>query len=131
MTVVRIHPLVLVIALLALLAGCVREDPTVVESPTGSPSSTAAPARVGAFVPDLSEGNTAILDSCLAGENAACDRAQEPERLNDGHFSRINAACTEGNQDACLLRDRLVQAELRMHCAEGDESACVTTPTPS
>lgn len=130
MSVARLHPLMLVVLLLVLMAGCEREDPTVIESPTGSPSSTAAPAKVAAFIPGLSEGNATILDSCLAGQNSACDRAQEPERLNDGHFSRINAACTEGNQDACLLKDRLVEAELRLHCAEGDESACIS-PTPS
>lgn len=51
--------------------------------------------------------------SCHGGDDAACDKAQEPGRLEDGHFSKMNAACDQGNQDACKLRDRLVEAELR------------------
>ncbi|CAN5849834.1 hypothetical protein BH23ACT12_BH23ACT12_23430 [soil metagenome] len=128
---VRISTLVASLLLLTLMAACRTDDPTVVESPAVTPtaSSTAAAAKA-AFIPGLSEANAAILDSCLAGQNSACDRAQEPERLNDGNFSRMNAACAEGNQDACLLMDRLVEAELRMHCAEGDELKCVS-PSPS
>lgn len=42
------------------------------------------------------------------------------------------AACDQGNQDACKLKERLVEAELRVHCADGDASACVTpAPKPS
>lgn len=122
----RICTLVITILVLALAAACSAEDPSVAESPSAGAPSTAAPPKVADFIPGLSAGNAAILDSCLAGENAACDRAQEPERLTDGHFSQINAACAEANQDACLLRDRLVEAELRMHCAEGDVSACTS-----
>lgn len=32
----------------------------------------------------------------------------------------MNAACSQGNQDACKLKGRLVEAKLRMDCADGD-----------
>lgn len=139
----KIRLFALAVMMFALLGACGSDDPVIEGSPTGaatpsaspSPGATAAsptgaaPAKTAAFIPGLSAENASILDSCLAGADAACDRAQEPERLNDGHFSRINAACTSGNSDACTLKDRLVEAELRMHCADGDVSACVT-PSP-
>jgi hypothetical protein len=80
--------------------------------------------KVAAFIPGLSNETVSILDSCLAGDDGACDRAQEPGRLTDHDFSQLNAACTAGTKDACSLKDRLVAAELRMHCAEGDQAAC-------
>ena len=140
MVVAKIRLLVPAVLVFALLGACDGGDPAIEGSPiAGTPTpasptpaaspSAAAPAKVAAFVPGLSAENVSILDSCLAGDDAACDRAQEPERLNDGNFSRMNAACESGNSDACKLRDRLVEAELRMHCADGDVSACVT-PTP-
>ena len=142
MTIAKIRLLAAAVLIMTLLAACgdganpsVAESasPTASASPAASPtaggSASAAPARVAAFVPGLSAENVSILDSCLAGDDGACDRAQEPERLTDTNFTRINAACSSGNQDACNLKDRLVEAELRMHCANGDVTACVT-PTP-
>ena len=106
MTIAKIRLLAAAVLMLTLLAACGDgANPSLAESPApsaspaasaspaisptagGSPS--AAPAKVAAFVPGLSAENVSILDSCLAGDDAACDRAQEPERLTDTNFTRI------------------------------------------
>jgi hypothetical protein len=133
----KLRLLVPAVLVFALLAACGGDDPAIEGSPSASASEeasptagaipTATPVDITAFLqPGLTEETVALLNSCHGGDNAACDGAQEPGRLEDGHFSRMNAACNEGNQDACRLRDRLVEAELRIHCAGGDASACVT-----
>lgn len=140
MPVAKLRILLVTVLMMALLAACDNDDPVVDESPTpaetASPTATAspspsAPASVSSFIPGLSAENVALLDACLAGDDAACDKAQEPERLNDSNFSSINQACTAGNQQACLLKQRLVEAELRLRsqCDQGVALACVT-PLP-
>lgn len=140
MSAAKLRLLVPAVLMFALLAACGGDDPAIEGSPSASASEEASPigaatptitpADITAFLqPGLTEETVTLLNSCHAGDNAACDKAQEPGRLEDGHFSKMNAACDQGNQDACKLRDRLVEAELRIHCADGDASACVT-PTP-
>jgi hypothetical protein len=142
MTSAKLRLLVPAVLTIALLAACSGDDPAIEGSPSASASEEASPttgataspaatpADITAFLqPGLTAETVALLNSCHGGDNAACDKAQEPGRLEDGHFSKMTAACEQGNQDACKLRDRLVEAELRIHCADGDASACVT-PTP-
>lgn len=142
MTIARLRLLVLTFLMFGALAACRGDDPVIEGSPPASASAPASatpsgaatpattPADITAFLqPGLTEETVSLLNSCHEGDNADCDKAQEPGRLEDGHFSKMTAACNQGNQDACKLMDRLVEAELRIHCAEGDASACVT-PTP-
>jgi hypothetical protein len=137
MSAAKLRLLIPALLLFALPAACGGDDPTVPESPAASASEeasptagatpTTTPADITAFLqPGLAAETVALLNSCHRGDNAACDKAQEPGRLEDGHFSKMTVACDQGNQDACKLKDRLVEAELRMHCADGDASACVT-----
>lgn len=105
--------------------------PTTTQSSSASPkpSPAASPvALVSAFLPELNPETVAILDACLAGDDTACDTAQEPGRLNDSNFSRLNQACKQAKDGACRLKDRLVEAELRLHCKEGNQGACNAKP---
>jgi hypothetical protein len=133
------------LALLVLATACSKSTPSSGGSPattapeqTASPatsmtappaaSTTAPPAVATALIPGLSAETIAILDSCLAGSDTSCDKAQEPGRLNDSNFSRLNEACTRKAAGACELKQRLVEAELRMHCNQGDKSSCQPGP---
>jgi len=126
--------LLLCFSLFLAACGTRGEDPAIKSPTPATTQSTAvspslspapsAPSLVAAFLPGLNSETVAILDACLAGDNAACDRAQEPGRLNDSNFSRLNQACTQAKEGACKLKDRLVAAELRLHCKEGDQAAC-------
>jgi hypothetical protein len=99
--------------LYALAFGFVDNDaPSSTAPPTTRPSSSIV------SVPFLSEATNQLLRSCKAGNDASCDAAQQPGVLDDGAFSYFHRLCSGGDRTYCVLLDRLVEAELRMHARE-------------